>query len=201
MRSILIGLTALLVSSVAAAGDFVVTGVDPSGVWVDYSGDVRDGDSEKLAELMEECGDAVVYITINSPGGSAFEGIDLFWEAERHANLVTIAGKDFGAWSAAAVFWLGSPRDWFEGADAKVGFHAAYCQWWNPPGCDTTLFQMQLVQVLCKAGFDGLTFNFYLNEIQAAHGVSGWALLTDEGWFFHNSDFDITFPLIPNWTY
>jgi len=194
-------LSLLALCSSAAAGEFVVTCEDTAGIWFEYTGYVEDYDAETLHDLMVGAGSKQVFIVINSGGGSAYGGLDLFWEAERWQNLTTIAGEDYGAWSAAAVFWLGSPRDWFEGEEAKVGFHSAYCDPWNPPGCDTSLFQIQLIEVLERCHLSGDIFNHYLNQLQEVWGVSGWALLTDEGWFFHESHFNLTDKITPTWTY
>ena len=140
-----------------------------------------------------------VFVTINSGGGSAYGGLGLFWEAERWTNLITIAGKDYGAWSAAAMFWLGSPQDWFESKDSKVGFHQAYCNWMHPPGCDLTHFRARLREAFDKAGYHGQIFDTWLTTIQAAWGVGGWALLTDEGWRFYHSNLEITYKIDPIW--
>lgn len=190
-----------LICSPALAGDFSLTHEDSSGYWFTYEGTVEDHDSTTLHEIMTAAEGENVFITINSGGGSAFGGLSLFWEAERWSNLTTIAGQDYGAWSAAAMFWLGSPRDWFEGAGSKVGFHQAYCDWWRPPGCDITAFRVMLVDALYKAGLNGYAFDQWLTAAQQGYGVSAWALLTDEGWHFHEHQLDITYPITPTWTY
>ena len=136
----LICAVAFLLCPVALGGEFTLTHIDASGVWYDYSGVVTDDDAEQLRGIMKTFPGQNVFITIESGGGSAFGGLSLFWEAERWDNLTTIAGKDYGAWSAAAMFWLGSPRDWHESEESKVGFHQAYCNPWRPPGCDLTVF-------------------------------------------------------------
>ncbi len=193
---------ALTLSSATCAGDFSITHEDSSGVWVSYSGGVSDHDASMLNFLMVAAGNRNVFVTINSPGGSAYGGLALFWEAEQWSNLTTIAGKEQGAWSAAAVFWLGSPRDWFESEDSKVSFHQAYCLWWDPPGCDLTHFRARLCEAFAKAGYDGRAFDRWLTAVQAGYGVSGWAMLTDEGWHFHDSSLDITYRIHkPIWEY
>ncbi len=190
-----------LICSPASAGEFSLTHSDSSGHWYTYSGTVTDDDADMLHDIMDVADVENVFITINSGGGSAYGGLALFWEAERWSNLTTIAGKDYGAWSAAAMFWLGSPRDWFEGADSKVGFHQAYCNWWHPPGCDLTHFRIMLVDALNKAGYRGLILDGWLTAAQEGYGVSAWALLTDEGWHFHESQLNITYLITPIWTY
>jgi len=192
---------ALTVSSLASAGEFVITHNDYSGIWIEYTGYVEVEDQDALAGIMELADGQQVFITINSGGGSAYGGIALFWEAERHQNLTTIAGKRLGAWSAASMFWMGSPRDWFESADSKVGVHQAYCNWLNPPGCDLNFFRARYIEALNKAGYQGYIFDQWLTAAQLGYGVGAWALLTDEGWFFHHSDFQITYPINPTWIY
>ena len=90
----------------AYAGDFTVFDTGEELI-VDYTGGVEWNDYLDLADIMEDAGDKPVYVFINSPGGSAYGGIYLFWEAARHDNLITVAGADFEAWSAAALFWSG----------------------------------------------------------------------------------------------
>ena len=201
MKNMIWALLALTVSSLASAGEFVITHHDYSGIWIEYTGYVEMDDHEMLAAIMTAADGDQVFITINSGGGSAYGGIALFWEAERHQNLTTIAGADYGAWSAASMFWMGSPRDWFEGADAKVGVHQAYCNSYYPPGCDLTHFRARYIEALNRAGYQGYIFDHWLTAAQQGYGVSAWALLTDEGWFFHESRLHITYPINPSWTY
>lgn len=191
--------TALCLSPVALGGEFDFQCVDESGAWYEYTGYVEPDDCDRLHDTMLNHPGQIVYITINSGGGSAFGGLALFWEAEQWDNLVTIAGKDFGAWSAAAIFWMGSPRDWFEGEEAKVGFHQAYCNPWYPPGCDISIFRERLVEAFDRAGYCGVLFDLWLSDVQACWGVEGWALLTDEGWRFYHSGYGISHKIIPNW--
>ena len=125
---------ALFFCQIVWAGDFRVVEQNPSGLWIEYTGAVAMNDHEVLNALMELVDNRYnVYITINSPGGSAYGGIFLYHEAEKWDNLITIAGSRYGAWSAAAIFWLGSPRD-FTVPGSQVGFHAAYCNPWAPRG-------------------------------------------------------------------
>ncbi len=193
--------TLFLCAASACGGEFTLENEDYSGLWYEYTGTVESNDADALHDIMTEADGTRVFITINSGGGSAYGGLGLFWEAERWQNLTTIAGKDYGAWSAAAMFWLGSPRDWHESAESKVGFHQAYCDWWNPPGCDITHFRLRLVECLNRAGLRGHHLDAWLTAAQAGYGVSAWALLTDEGWFFHESSLNITYPITPSWTY
>lgn len=175
-------LVSLSLCGFASAGDFRVVEQNPSGLWVEYTGTVEADDHEVLKALMELVDNRYpVYITINSPGGSAYGGIFLYHEAEKWDNLITIAGSKFGAWSAAAVFWLGSPRD-FTVPGSQVGFHAAYCNPWFPPGCDTSHFQALLKEILYREGFEAERFNATLNFLQDNFGVDAWLILTCEGW-------------------
>lgn len=173
---------ALIVSSFVYGGDFKLLDRDPSGVWYEYSGTVERTDSELLHAIMTKHRNTTVFVKINSGGGSAFGGIMLYWEAEEWDNLVTYAGKEYGAWSAAAIFWLGSPRDFLE-PGSQVGFHAAYCNPYFPPGCNTEPFQLHFVEILVREGLDGLKFNNTLNELQLRFGVDAWIIKSDEGWF------------------
>jgi len=172
----------LFVTSALCAGDFSLKERDYSGYWIEYTGVVDRYDNLKLRTLMELIPSHTnVYCTINSPGGSAYGGIALYYEAEKWDNLITIAGADFGAWSAAAIFWLGSPRD-FTIPGSQVGFHAAYCNSWAPPGCDTTSFQNLFKDILYREGFEEGRFNATLNYLQATYGVDAWLIKTSTGW-------------------
>lgn len=195
----LIAALALLLATQAFGGRFKVTDTDHSGVWVEYSGSVELDDAEALNKLMREYLGQVVYIKINSPGGSAYGGIMLYYEAEKWDNLVTFAGKDYGAWSAAAIFWLGSPRDFYEDG-AQVGFHAAYCNFYFPPGCDTSGFQTELKEILRREGFEQDRFNATLNWLQENFGVNAWLIFSDNLWYVrfpHRSPFRINIPRGP----
>ena len=175
-------LGSLLISVSVWAGDFNIQERDASGLWVTYTGVVDRYDHEKLRVLMELVSPhTTVFCIIDSPGGSAYGGLNLYYEAEKWKNLVTIAGSDFGAWSAAAIFWLGSPRD-FTIPGSKVGFHAAYCNPYFPPGCDTSEFQTILKEVLYREGFEAERFNATLNYLQERFGVDAWLIKTGEGW-------------------
>ena len=192
-------IVSLLLCPVAAAGEFTFERDDSSGVWYEYTGTVKDTDATQLRGIMKTWPMKRMFITINSGGGSAFGGLALFWEAERWDNLTTIAGKDYGAWSAAAMFWIGSPRDWHESAESKVGFHQAYCNPWRPPGCDLTPFRQRMIEAFNKAGYHGLIFDAYLTHTQQTWGVAGWAILTDEGWFFYHSTLEVSTKILPIW--
>ena len=191
--------TLALLCPVATGGDFTLQTEDSSGVWFEYTGYVTDNDADDLHDIMWRNLGREVFITINSGGGSAYGGLALFWEAERWDNLTTIAGKDYGAWSAAAMFWLGSPRDYFEGEDAVVAFHQAYCDPFYPPGCNLEPFRAQSVPTFDRAGYFGEILDAALTEIQMTWGVEGWLKLTDEGWFFYHSGHGIQIKVTPVW--
>ena len=199
MNKLFLYVVLLASASMAYAGTFELKTVDASGAWYTYSGYVNDDDATQLRGIMKTFPKINVFITINSGGGSAYGGIALFWEAERWSNLITIAGKDFGAWSAAAVFWLGSPRDLFEAKESKVGFHQSYCNPIRPPGCDLTYFNERLIELFNKAGYHGKLFSTYLTNLQSTWGISGWAVVTEEGWFFYHSVCHSKKKLTPKW--
>ena len=184
-------LASLSMTAICFGGDFKIEERDYSGLWITYTGHVDRYDYLKLRALMTLVPDnELVFCTIDSPGGSAYGGLSLYYEAEKWKNLVTIAGSDFGAWSAAAIFWLGSPRDFIlEGS--QVGFHAAYCNPYSPPGCDTSEFQTILKEVLYREGFNASRFNATLNHLQAKYGVNAWLIKTSEGWVVRIHGVDI----------
>ena len=189
----------LFLTPAARGAEFTLTNDEGHSIWYEYTGYVELGDARKLREIMDNSGGKFVFIVINSGGGSAYGGVSLFWEAERWSNLVTMAGRDYGAWSAAAIFWLGSPYDFHQGEKAKVGFHAAYCDPWNPPGCDTRHFQRELIRVFDRCGWHGVLFNYYLNRLQEQGGVSGWLVLKDDGWSYYHSILKTTWEIPVDW--
>jgi len=143
---------------------------------------------------MEGAGKRDVFIFINSPGGSAWGGVGLYDEAQRWDNLILVAGADFGAWSAAAMFWMGADARYVEEGGGVVGFHLAYCNPYNPPGCDTD--EIDDVMLLMFAE----TFGTEAAEIMWAEllhqreirKVSGWIgiinpAMAGQAWFTFNS--------------
>lgn len=178
------------------AGTFKLTGEDYASVSVTYSGDVLDTDVSWWRYIAEAAEGRVIYLTIDSGGGGAYAGLDLYWEMEKYPYLVTIAGPD-GAYSAAAVMWLAGDERVIRGGSV-VAFHSAYCTWdpnGNPDiGCDTVDFQYHLTRVLQDAGFAGASFNAMLNQVQALMGTDGWLVSTATGWVLWDStDGDIYF--------
>ena len=185
----------------ASAGDFVVTGEDYSSMDVTYRGEVLDNDSQKWHAIEAAADGRVIYLTIESPGGSAYEGIRLYWTLQAYPYLVTKASS-YGAYSAAAVMWLaGDVREVPKGT--IVAFHAAFC-WWDSEGtpdigCDTSHFQMYLIDVLHHAGYDGLAFNALLNQVQGIFGTDGWIVIRYQGWTLWDSTDDDYFFFDPSW--
>ena len=170
----------------SAAGDFTVTSEDYGMVEVEYTGYVLDDDVYRWDRIVELAHGRVIILTINSGGGSAYGGIDLYWALEAYDNLVTVAGAKYGAWSAAAIMWTAGDYCIVE-AGGAVWFHAAYCNWDPNPqpniGCDTRDFQFELIKVLDDAGYDGDIFNYLLNMRQLESGTDGWIGQTTKGWF------------------
>lgn len=179
-------LIACAITSISAAGDFKVTDEDYGSVDVHYTGGVEDYDVHQWRSVVEYAGARVIYLTIDSPGGSAYGGLDLYWEMEAYPYLVTIAGGDFGAYSAAAIMWLAGDEK-IIAEHGGVYFHAAFCTWDPSPmpniGCDTSVFQEALIKVLKDAGLRGTSFNALLNEVQTLNGTDGWIVITNDGWF------------------
>ena len=177
---LLITLITLLITTPALAGDFKIVTIDNNWVIVDYTGMVDHSDAPALRELMETYPEFQVMVFIDSGGGYAYAGCDLYWEAKRHDNLHTVGGYKYGAWSAAAMFWLGgSSRHIAEGG--IVGFHLAYCDARNPPGCDTRDIDAEMHLILEDAfGCDrAATIRDGLEWARGMFGVSGWVALFD----------------------
>jgi hypothetical protein len=188
MKQFMIGaslMIAVLCSS-ASAGDFRVTLEDYGTIEVEYTGEVYDSDVSRWDRIVEIADGRTIILTINSGGGSAYGGLDLYWALEAYENLVTIAGADYGAWSAAAIMWTAGDYRMVE-AGGAVWFHSAYCNWDPDPqpniGCDTRHFQDELIKALDDAGFDGEIFNYLLNMRQLESGTDGWIGKSNKGWF------------------
>lgn len=182
----LAALAVACLTQLSGAGDFTVTLEDYGTVEVEYTGTVMDNDVARWDRIVELADGRVIILTINSGGGSAYGGIDLYWAMEAYDNLVTIAGADYGAWSAAAIMWTAGDYCLVE-AGGAVWFHSAYCNWDPDPqpniGCDTRDFQDELIKALDDAGYDGELFNYLLNMRQLESGTDGWIGKTNKGWF------------------
>ncbi len=187
MRKLLMGAAVLIASlcSSAGAGWFEVTDEDSSSVSARYIGTVDPLDIIRWEMLSSHAGNRVILLTIDSGGGHAYAGLELYWRMEAHPRLVTIAGSDVGAWSAAAIMWCAGDHRLIA-ENGAVWFHAAFCTWDPEPpvniGCDTSNFQEHLIRVLDNAGFYGDAFNAWLNLVQEAHGTDGWIGVTNGGW-------------------
>lgn len=179
---------ALLVASLTSAvnaGLFTIIDEDTHSVSVHYTGTVERYDLYMWDAIAATADGRTILLTIDSGGGSAYAGLGLYWKMEAYAKLVTIAGSEVGAWSAAAIMWLAGDHQLIE-KNGAVWFHAAYCTWDPTPpvsiGCDTRDFQRHLVPVLDNAGYNGEAFNAWLNLVQEAHGTDGWIGITAAGY-------------------
>jgi hypothetical protein len=189
MKYLFLGVIMAL-TSVATAGNFVITDEDGTSVSVHYTGYVEGSDVRQWNVIADYIGNRVCILTIDSGGGSAYGGLDLYWALEAHPRLVTKAGSIQGAWSAAAIMWLAGDHKLLA-PNSGVWFHAAFCTWDPNPmpsiGCDTSNFQRELIPVLANAGFHGPTFNLYLNHIQVLYGTDGWVGVSADGWFIRDT--------------
>ena len=177
-------LVASLCSS-AGAGWFQVVDEDSQAISVHYTGYVDPMDVWLWDILVSKAEDRVILLTIDSGGGNAYAGLALYWRMEAYPRLVTIAGNEVGAWSAAALMWTAGDHQLIA-KNGAVWFHAAYCEWDPEPpveiGCDTSDFQVHLIRVLDNAGFYGEIFNAWLNHVQMTYGTDGWSGITNGGW-------------------
>lgn len=180
----------MLLSSVALAGSFEIEAEDLTLVTVEYTGMVDFGDVDRWNDVVEYANGRVIKLIINSGGGYAYAGLDLYYALESYPNLITVGGKDYGAWSAAAIMWLAGDLKLVEPGGA-VWFHAAYCTWdpWPAPsiGCDTSNFQLQLMDLFEHAGYNGHMFNMWLNIVQYDAGTDGWIGIAAGGWWIYDS--------------
>ena len=199
MKHILMALCALTLSSAALAGDFRLKEEDSSSITVEYTGMVDFNDVARWNTIADYANGRVVFLIINSGGGYAYAGIDLYWVLEAYPNLVTIGGERYGAWSAAAIMWTAGDVRQLENGRGQVWFHAAYCSWdpnANPEiGCDTSDFQLRLIECFEDAGFRGIAFNIWLNVIQGNFGTDGWiGCIGDvDSWYLYDSTDEFTF--------
>lgn len=163
-----------LIAARADCGDFELMQEDDSVITYHYTGVVQFGDANKLKDLCEAT-DKKVAVVIDSPGGSAYEGVALYRTAKRF-DVVTCPGVDFGAYSAAALFWLGGDTALVEGSIA--GFHLAYCDPYSPPGCDTADIDGEFFKCLIDSMGRHEAVKLWV-QMQVAldtHGVNGFVL-------------------------
>ena len=114
--------TTLMAAALAADVSFVPA--DPEQglpAFIEFTGIVERGDARAVRALVEakKC----KLVAIASPGGSAYEGLKLYDMAKDLKLNCTAYG--FGAWSAAAMFWMGGEYNNIL-PDSQVGFHYAY---------------------------------------------------------------------------
>ena len=96
-KALLAALSVACVTPIANAGEFRMTDEDAISVSATYSGFVSERDLLQWWALEDYCEDRVLLLTIESGGGSAFGGLELYWALEAHPRLVTIAGGEVGA--------------------------------------------------------------------------------------------------------
>lgn len=123
-----------LPNSASAADVTYVPGTKDMPAFIEFTGIVERGDARAVRALVEAKKCKLVLIA--SPGGSAYEGLKLYDTAKDLELNCTTYG--FGAWSAAAMFWMGGKYNNIL-PDSQVGFHYAYDgytdepapQWWH----------------------------------------------------------------------
>jgi hypothetical protein len=147
-----------------------------------FDGMVLPGDAERLEKTVLDSG--AVLVLINSPGGSALEGVLLNEVAIRH-SLRTVAGKDFGAWSAAAVFWMGGTREYESQNDSLVGIHWAYMP--GMPEYNTDLINSIITLAIYDAEghsrVDTQILLFKMEIARSRYGTQGFVIRSqDRNW-------------------
>ncbi len=158
----------------ALAGDFNHINENETLTLYNYEGTVEHGDADKLRDLDSSC-DKELVIVVDSPGGAAYEGVALYWAA-KDLKLKTVAGTKFGAYSAAALFWAGGSGDLIPGSLA--GFHLAYCNPYNPPGCYVADIDSKVLKCMIdKFGRERACEIFnQMNIALDKHGVRGFVM-------------------------
>ena len=144
---LIVGVILLLCARLSEAGEYVFIAATDEKVAFSYTGEVTSQDAEMLDVLARAWSGYELIIHIDSPGGLAYEGVELYWMAKRH-NVTTVAGHHFGAYSAAALFWLGGGDKALTVDGSIVGFHLAYCNPYNPPGCPTADVDGEFYKIL-----------------------------------------------------
>lgn len=144
---------------------------------IEYTGIVLPGDVDKVVRSIEESN--ITTILINSPGGIAQTGIALNRLARR-LGLRTLAGEDFGAWSAAGLFWLGGSRE-FQG-EGQAGLHFAFNGFGITTG-PTDYINSVMAVCMDRSISDEDTVIAILALMDLArnrHGVSGFVVLAED---------------------
>lgn len=123
-----------IAAATLAANVTFVPATDELPAYIEFTGIVERGDARAVRALVEakDCN----FVVIASPGGSAYEGLKLYDTAKDLKLNCTAVG--FGAWSAAAMFWMGGEYNNIL-PNSQVGFHYAYDgytdepapQWWH----------------------------------------------------------------------
>jgi hypothetical protein len=93
------------------------------GGWVEVSGEIAIGDTEKVSAALSRANWEYVAIYFNSPGGVATEGIKLGLLANK-MGYATVVGNRMCA-SACALAWTGGTIRLMM-PDARVGYHTTY---------------------------------------------------------------------------
>ena len=123
-----------LPKSASAAEVTYVPATGELPAYIEFTGIVERGDARAVRALSEA--NKCKLVVIASPGGSAYEGLKLYDVAKDLKLNCTAFG--FGAWSAAAMFWMGGEFNNIL-PESQVGFHFAYDgytdepapQWWH----------------------------------------------------------------------
>ena len=187
----------LFIGTSAYAGDFEIVHMDDEWVSVDYTGVIDFSDERKFRTIMETFPDHKVMLFIDSGGGYAYAGVDLYWAAREYKHrLHTVAGYKFGAWSAAALFWAGGNQHIAEGG--IVGFHLAYCNGWNPPGCDTSDIDAEFMVILEEEFGCDLAWSMRdaLEWSRGMFGISGWVAFMTSGVYMIDTSGDYMEPYL-----
>lgn len=108
-------------TSAAQAGTFqlLATRLGPTAY---FTGDIEEGDGEKLNHLLEQ--NAIAAIAFKSDGGDLEAGLMMGRTIHAKGLTTIVTGKD-GCYSACALAWVGGTHRLL-GKKAEVGFHAAY---------------------------------------------------------------------------
>lgn len=121
--------TTLMAAALAADVSFVPADAEQGlPAFIAFEGIVERGDARAVKALVKAHNCKLVLIA--SPGGSAFEGLELYDMAVEQELHTTAVG--FGAWSAAAMFWMGGTSQTVL-PSSQVGFHFAYDGWTGEP--------------------------------------------------------------------
>src|ERR1700739_921922 len=98
--------------------------VDPSGdiIVITIVGTLVAPDGQKFADTVSDIHKAIVLFSSN--GGNVVAGLRI-GKLIRLRNFITAVPDGVQCASACALAWLGGTSR-FMGADAKIGFHAAY---------------------------------------------------------------------------